>query len=102
MRTRRTMTLSLPPEMINEVEQVRKAEHRTRSELIREALRVYFNARRALPTYTPTRAELRAIEKGRAAMRRGDYYTLDEFRAWLLGDTGRKASAKKRPARPSA
>lgn len=98
MRTRRTMTVSLPPEMIKEVEQVRKAEHRTRSELIREALRTYFSIRRV---YAPTRAELRAIEKGRAAVRRGDYFILDEFRAYL-GSTGQKARTKKRPARAPA
>ena len=102
MRTRATMTISLPRQMIQEVERVRKTEHRTRSELIREALRAYFNARRTFPTYTPTAAELRAIAEGRGAMQRGQYYTLDEFRAWLLGDTGKKAGAKKRPARVSA
>mgnify|MGYP001615646633 CR=1 FL=1 len=41
MRTRHTMTISLPPEMLREVEVVRKAEHRTRSELVREALRTW-------------------------------------------------------------
>ncbi len=49
MRTRQTMTISLPPEMIEEVEKVRKAEHRTRSELVREALQAYFTARRTVP-----------------------------------------------------
>jgi mRNA-degrading endonuclease RelE of RelBE toxin-antitoxin system len=88
--------------MIREVERVRKTEHRTRSELIREALRAYFNARQTFPGYTPTAAELRAIEKGRAAIRRDQHYTLDEFRTWLLGATGKKARAKKRPARASA
>jgi metal-responsive CopG/Arc/MetJ family transcriptional regulator len=39
---RQTMTISLPPAMIKKVEQVRKAEDRTRSELVREALRRYF------------------------------------------------------------
>ena len=102
MEHRATMTISLPREMIQEVERVRKTEHRTRSELVREALRAYFHARRTFPTYAPTAAELRAIEKGRALMRRGQYYTRDEFRAWLLGDTGKKAGAKKRSARASA
>ena len=46
MRTRQTMTISLPPAMIREVETVRKVENRTRSELIREALRTYFSSRR--------------------------------------------------------
>ena len=96
MRTRSTVTISLPPEMVKEVEKVRKAEHRTTSELMREALRTYFVTRR---TYTPTARERRAIEAGRAAIRRGDYYTLDEFRTALLGSSDQEARSKKRPPR---
>lgn len=77
------MTISLPHAMIREVDQVRKQEHRTRSELIREALRTYFAVGRILPIYTPTSSELRAVEKGRAEIRRGEYCTLDELRASL-------------------
>jgi predicted transcriptional regulator len=98
MRTTQTMTISLPPEMIREVERVRRVEHRTRSELVREALRAYFTLTR---TYAPTAAERRAIERGRAAIRRGHYYTLDEFRTHL-GHSGSKARTKRRPARASA
>ena len=43
-RTTATFSISLPPEMAAKIEQTRKEEHRTRSELIREALRRYFNA----------------------------------------------------------
>lgn len=95
MRTRQTMTISLPPKMIAEVERARKEEHRTRSELVREALRVYLARIRSLPIYTPTARELRKIEKGREAMRQGEYYTLDEFSRWLLGSPGKKARTKK-------
>ena len=98
MRTTQTMTVSLPPEMIREVERVRRAEHRTRSELVREALRAYFTLS---TTYAPTAAERRAIEQGRAAIRGGQYYTLNEFRAHL-GHPDPKTRAKKRPARASA
>lgn len=98
MRTRQTMTVSLPPTMIREVETVRKAEHRTRSELVREALRTYFEMRRS---YTPTRAELRAIERGRIALQRGEYVTFDDLRA-SLATAGRKTRTKKRPARVTA
>ncbi|MBI4589623.1 MAG: ribbon-helix-helix protein, CopG family [Candidatus Rokubacteria bacterium] len=101
MPARATMTISLPPAMIREVEKVRKAEHRTRSELIREALRVYLNRVRTLPVYTPTTRELREIEKGRAAMRRGEYYTLDEFFRALDGSR-RQARRKDRRSRASA
>ena len=37
------MTISLPQEIIDQVDQVRKAEHRSRSELVRDALRTYFS-----------------------------------------------------------
>jgi metal-responsive CopG/Arc/MetJ family transcriptional regulator len=77
MRARHTITISLPPEMAEQVEETMKVEHRTRSELMREALRTYFSVRR-LPEETPTPAELRAIRRGEAAYRRRDYVTLDE------------------------
>ncbi len=77
MRTTEVMTVSLPPEMVRQVEQVRKRESRTRSELVREALRVYFEQR--YPTSRPTRAELAALRRGREAARRGDSLSLGEF-----------------------
>lgn len=107
MRTHQTMTVSLPPKLMREVERVRKIQNRGRSELVREALRLYFSPELAariarLPVYTPTKRELRELEKGRAAMRKGQYYTLDEFSHWLLGRPDKKAGAKKSPARSTA
>jgi CopG family transcriptional regulator/antitoxin EndoAI len=46
MRITKVMTLSLPPEMVKEVERLTKEENRTKSELFREALRKYINDRR--------------------------------------------------------
>ena len=43
-----TFSISLPPEMAAELEEIRKKEHRTRSELLREALRRYVSAMPAL------------------------------------------------------
>src|SRR5271166_4908212 len=77
MRTTEIMTVSLPPEMLRQFEEVRKRESRTRSELVREALRVYFEQR--YPSVQPTRAELVALRRGRSAMRRGDSVSLSEF-----------------------
>ena len=54
---------------------------------------------RKAKTYTPTPRELAAIRKGRAEIRKGNYYTLDEFEHWLLGSDRQKARAKKSPAR---
>lgn len=48
MRTTKVMTLSLPPEMVKEVERIVKEENRTKSELFREALRKYINDKRWL------------------------------------------------------
>jgi hypothetical protein len=53
------------------IERAMKAEHRTRSELVREALRIYLSARR-MPSELPTSAEARAYRRGMAAYRRGD------------------------------
>ena len=41
MRTVRVISLSLPPDMEKEVQKVAKEEHRTISELLREAFRQY-------------------------------------------------------------
>lgn len=56
---------------------------------------------RSLPIYTPTRRELRKIERGREAMARGEYYTLDEFFRTLDRTRG-KARRKGRGARSPA
>jgi CopG family transcriptional regulator/antitoxin EndoAI len=41
MRTTKTLSITLPPEMLSRAEQLAKKEHRTMSELVREALRQY-------------------------------------------------------------
>lgn len=48
MRTTKIMSLSLPPEMVREVERIVKKENRTKSELFREALRKYIDDKRWL------------------------------------------------------
>ena len=70
MRESTTFTVSLPPAMAKEIERAMKAEHRTRSELVREALRVYLSAR-LIPAELPTPAEARAYRRGMAAYKRG-------------------------------
>jgi predicted transcriptional regulator len=71
------MTISLPPAMAKQMEKVQKKEHRTRSELLREAWRHYFESR--YPEYTPTKAEIAAIRRGRAEIERGDFVTLEQL-----------------------
>lgn len=64
--------------MAQQVEKAMKAEHRTRSELVREALRVYLSGR-MIPVESPTASEARAYRRGMAAYKRGDYVTLAEY-----------------------
>ena len=78
--------------MAEQVEKAREAEQRTRSELIREALRAYLNKR--VHVVAASKAELAAIGRGRAEIEQGEYVTLDE----LLHDLAvahRKTSRKK-------
>jgi Arc/MetJ-type ribon-helix-helix transcriptional regulator len=98
------MTISLPPAMLRQFEDVRKAESRTRSELVREALRAYFESR--YPAVTPTMDELAALRRGRAAFRRGDSVSLEALLHDVESPTRRtgakrlpKAAAKRSSAR---
>jgi predicted transcriptional regulator len=77
MRSTHTLTISLPPAMVAEVEKVRRAEHRTRSELIREALRAYIDER--YPSVAPSRGERAAAAKGREEVRRGRFVTYEQL-----------------------
>ncbi len=77
--------------MLKQIERATKVENRTRSELIREAVRFYFN--RAFPVVKPTAAQLRAIRRGRAEHARGEFVTLDELLHEL--GTSRRSLRKK-------
>ena len=85
MRTTKTISVTLPPEMLARAELIARKEHRTMSELIREALRHY--ERRAwwdeVNTYGRRTAEragitseedvvnaVRQVRRARAARRR--------------------------------
>ena len=69
-----------------------KVEQRTRSELVREALRGYLN--KSVPVVAVSKAELAAIRGGRAEIENGEYVTLDELLHGLAA-THRKTSRKK-------
>jgi len=62
-RTSRTITFSLPPEMADKVEDITKEEGRTRSELLREALRRYIEERewRQILRYGERKAKEKSI-----------------------------------------
>jgi metal-responsive CopG/Arc/MetJ family transcriptional regulator len=79
-RTTKTITMSLPPPMVEELDRVRKREHRTRSELLREALRRYMAATRRLPpAEDATPDEIEAIRLGREEYARGETVSLEDL-----------------------
>jgi Arc/MetJ-type ribon-helix-helix transcriptional regulator len=88
-RTTATFSVSLPPDMAAELERVRKQEHRTRSELVREALRRYIHDAgasafldriAALPEEAPDPDEVAAIAVGRRDLKRGAHISLSRLR----------------------
>ena len=97
MRNTDTLTISLPPAMAKQMEKVRKAENRTRSELLREAWRQYFDSHYG--TYTPNKAEAAAIRKGRAEISRGQFVTLKQLLHEL--DTAHRQARSKRDRQSS-
>jgi predicted transcriptional regulator len=73
--SRRQYTIELPAAVGRRVDRAAKREKRNPSDVAIEALRLYFN----IPTEAATLAEQRAIRRGEAAYRRGDYITLDDY-----------------------
>jgi predicted transcriptional regulator len=78
--------------MAKQIEEAMKAEQRTRSELVREALRAYLTKR--VPVVAASKAELAAIRRGRTEIENGEYITLDELLHGLAAPN-RKTSRKK-------
>ena len=63
MRTSKTLTISLPPQLARETERTARGEQCTKSALVREALRFYLQERRwkKLQRETAVRAETLGI-----------------------------------------
>ena len=66
--------VSFPDEFLKEVDHIAKEEHRSRSELLREAMRLYIVARRGggLPGADPRVQAAVAIQDGLARVSAGD------------------------------
>jgi Arc/MetJ-type ribon-helix-helix transcriptional regulator len=103
-RTTALLSISLPPAMAEELDRVRRSEHRTRSELVREALRKYIRdadmaglrARAAaLPEDTPRADETAAIEAGKRELRTGMHRPFQQLRHELHAP--RRAARRKKP-----
>jgi metal-responsive CopG/Arc/MetJ family transcriptional regulator len=103
-RASATFSVSLPPEMVDEVERARKREHRTRSEFVREALRQYMRNSAELRSVrqhmvelaeeAATIEEVKAIGEAKRDFRTGNFVTIDQLRH-ALDDRSRRPRRKK-------
>ena len=90
---KRQYFIEIPASVGRRIARRAREENRKPSELAVEALRRYM-ALPKFPEETPTRAEMRAIRRGEAAIEHGDFITLDELR--------RKEALARRPRRTRA
>ena len=91
--SKRQYTIELPAAVGRRIDKTARKQRRKPSDLAVEAFQHYF-AISGIPEETPTPSELRAIRRGEAALKRGDYITLDELR--------RKEEVARRPRRARA
>jgi metal-responsive CopG/Arc/MetJ family transcriptional regulator len=68
------VAVTLPEELFDMVERARKIEHRTRSEVIQEALRTHFGK----PVYVPTDEERRMLDQALVDL----HQDLESGRSW--------------------
>jgi predicted transcriptional regulator len=76
--SKRAYTIELPAAFGRRVDRAARMDNKTPRALATEALDWYLLTR-SLPEETPTPSELRAIRRGRAAYKRGEFVTLDEL-----------------------
>lgn len=79
------ISVSVPEDMLPEIDSAARREHRSRSELIREAVRRYLTGDpgRILPVDEAQPEEIEAIGRGRAEFSRGEFIRLDDLQREL-------------------
>jgi predicted transcriptional regulator len=90
------LTVTLPDDLLHQVDRAR-APHRGRSEVVQDALRLYFG-QMSVDEATPE--EIASIEHGRAQIARGESVTLEEALHGLGLDprTRRRKAARSAPS----
>ena len=74
----RHYTIDLPLSVGRRVARAARKQNRKPSDVAAEAIVWYFSAG-AIPTEAATPTEMRAIRRGEAAFRKGDFITLDDY-----------------------
>jgi predicted transcriptional regulator len=91
-RAAKQVTISLSADMLEELDRVRTRDHRTRSEILREAVRRYLTDEptRQIPIVHPEPGDLEALDHGRAQTARGEYVLLKDLLNDLDADRGKR------------
>jgi len=82
-RISKTVAIALPPAMVDDLDRVRRYEHRTRSELLREALARYMNGAgqgHAIPVEAARADEIAAMRLAERDLRTGQTVRLEDLR----------------------
>jgi metal-responsive CopG/Arc/MetJ family transcriptional regulator len=85
-RDTKTVTVSLPPKMVDELDRLRHREHRTRSELLREALRRYMagaSGADRVPIEPARPDEIEAMRRAKTEYARGQTVRLEDLQREL-------------------
>jgi len=85
-RNMKTVTVSLPPQLVAELDRMREREHRTRSEILREALRRYITVAerdRVIPIEEALPEEIEAMRRAEEEFARGECVRLEDLQREL-------------------
>ena len=81
-RNMKTVTISLPPQLVAELDRVREHEHRTRSEIVRDALRRYITVAergRMIPVEDALPEEIEAMRRADEDYASGECVRLEDL-----------------------
>ena len=82
----KTVAVALPEPMVDELDRVRKRQHLTRSELLREALRQYITVverNETIPVEGPLPEEIEAMRRASEEYERGECVRLEDLQREL-------------------
>src|ERR1700730_5521750 len=85
-RNTKTVTISLPPQLVAELDRVSERERRTRSEILRDALRRYITVAergRMIPVEDALPEEIEAMRRANEEYVRGEYVRLEDLQREL-------------------
>jgi metal-responsive CopG/Arc/MetJ family transcriptional regulator len=85
-RDTKSLTISLPSQLVAELDRVREREHRSRSEILREALRRYITRAergRMIPVQDALSEEIEAMRRADEEYARGECVRLEDLQREL-------------------